>query len=509
VIERALEVDGGAISFHYVHTPVFYNWIAVRRSRMLALALRSSFKSVALAGGWLLLGLCPAATASPANVRVGPAPPAAEQSRDFTVTIEGKAVPVYAVKVAPADPARRSQAMDDVANSAKFFDIAAFASFDMNGPVQVTVACPAAIQSAKILPSSAGIVPTVAAGKVTFSLDRPRLLTIEINGQWASSLHLFANPFEAAPPRPHAPGVIYFGPGIYELPEGLRVHDNQTVYIAAGAILRGVGTGKPVISLEGKNIKLRGRGIIDGSLCPTHSSNLFYIHGSDISVEGVILRDASTWNMPIRQSDRVTIQNVKVLGYRANSDGIDVCNSRDVLIDGCFLRTLDDLIVVKSDKGQGPVQHVVARNCVLWNQVAHALSIGAELRENVDDVLFTNCDVIHDTGREWTLRIYHCDSALVSNVRFENIRIEQSTRPISLWIGKTKWSVEDQRGNIRGVTFKDISGSAAVPLDIELAGFDATHDIQDVHFENVRFNGQPLTRAQVRCNPFVEGVSGF
>jgi hypothetical protein len=456
-----------------------------------------------------LSGACSSSLASPANVRVGPPPPPAEQSGDFIVTVEGKTVPVYNVKIAPADPARRSQAMDDVANSAKFFDVAAFGSFDMNGPVQVTVTCPAAIRSAKILPSSAGIASEIAAGKLTFTVDQPRLLTIEINGQWASSLHLFANPFEATPPRPHDPGVIYFGPGIYELPEGLRVHDNQTVYLAAGAILRGVGTGKPVISLEGKNIKLRGRGIIDGSLCPTHTSNLFFIHGSDISVEGVILRDSSTWNMPIRQSDRVTIKNVKVLGYRSNSDGIDVCNSRDVLIDGCFLRTLDDLIVVKSDKGQGNVQHVVVRNCVLWNQVAHALSIGAELRENVDDVLFTNCDVIHDTGREWTLRIYHCDSALVSNVRFEDIRIEQSTRPISLWIGKTKWSVEDQRGNIRGVTFKDISGSAAMPLNIELDGFDATHDIQDVHFENVRFNGQPLTRADVKCNEFVRDVSGF
>ncbi len=29
-----------------------------------------------------------------------------------------------------------------------------------------------------------------------------------------------------------------------------------------------------------------------------------------------------------------------------------------------------------------------------------AVSVGAELRENVDDVLFTNCDVIHDKGRE-------------------------------------------------------------------------------------------------------------
>lgn len=47
------------------------------------------------------------------------------------------------------------------------------------------------------------------------------------------------------------------------------------------------------------------------------------------------------------------VTNVKLLGYRANSDGIDICNSRNVTVQGCFVRTLDDLIVVKTDKGQG------------------------------------------------------------------------------------------------------------------------------------------------------------
>ncbi len=447
------------------------------------------------------------ALTSPADVRVGPPPPPDELSKDYTVTIEGKTAPVYITKVAPADPARRSMAMDDVAHSANYFDLASFSTFDMDAPVQVTVACPGGVHSAKILPTSAGVVSTITDGKLVFTVDRPRLLTIEVDGNWVGALHLFANPFEEKPPRPHDPGVIYFGPGIYGLPHGLKVHDGQTVYLAAGAILRGMGAGVPVISLEGKNIKLRGRGIIDGTLCPTHTRNLFFIHGSDISVEGVILRDSSTWNMPIRQSDRVSIKNVKIFGNRANSDGIDVCNSRDVLIDGCFLRTLDDLIVIKTDRGQGPVARVEARNCVLWNQVAHALSIGAELRENVDGVVFKDCDVIHDTGREWTLRIYHCDSALISNVRFEDIRIEQSTRPISLWIGQTKWTLDKERGHIRNVTFKDIRGVAPEPLDIELQGFDAAHAIEDVHFENVQFNGKPLQRTDVRTNEFVSGVT--
>jgi polygalacturonase len=224
-------------------------------------------------------------------------------------------------------------------------------------------------------------------------------------------------------------------------------------------------------------------------------------------VEGVILRDSSTWNVPIRQCHRVTLANVKVFGCRANSDGFDICNSTDVTVDGCFLRTLDDLIVVKSDRGQGPVRHVVARNCVLWNQVAHALSVGAELREAVDDVLFTNCDVIHDTGREWTLRVYHCDAATVSNVRFENIRVEESRKLISLWINRAIWSRDVERGHIREVTFQDIQARTAERPRIELAGFDAGHEIEGVVFDHVSLNGQPLNSGGISTNEFVRGIT--
>jgi hypothetical protein len=223
-------------------------------------------------------------------------------------------------------------------------------------------------------------------------------------------------------------------------------------------------------------------------------------------VEGVIFRDSSVWTIPIRQSDRVTVKNAKLLGYRANSDGIDVCNSRDVAIEGCFIRTLDDLIVVKADKGQGQVHRVVARKCVLWNEVAHALSVGAELREDVDDVLFEDCDVIHDKGREWTLRVFHCDSARVSNIRFENLRIEESPRLLSLWIGTFVWTRDPERGHIQGVTFQNIR-AVADPLRIELNGFDEAHAVSDVVFQDVRVNDRPLTGADVKANAFVRNVS--
>ncbi|HSU66030.1 MAG TPA: glycosyl hydrolase family 28 protein [Tepidisphaeraceae bacterium] len=454
----------------------------------------------------MTLGTASSAAAE-SRVHVVPAPVGAPLSKDFSVRVEGADVPVYLARVAPGDDARRWKAMDDAARSGDYADHASFTPFDMSGPVNVRIECPEAIKTVRVLPTSWHIEPMIDGKTIELSLTEPRNVTVEVNGDWVHSLHLFASPMETDVPKEGDSNVLYFGPGVHEVREGIKVGDGKTLYIASGAILRGIGSsGGPVVSLTGDHVTLRGRGIIDGSQCPTHTRNLLAVRGKDIKIDGVILHDSSTWNVPMRRCDRVSVTNLKILGCRANSDGIDVCNSRDVTIDGCFIRTLDDLVVIKSDKGQGEVHHVLVKNCVLWNQVAHALSVGAELRENVDDVTFENCDVIHDIGREWTLRVYHCDAALVSNIRFQDIRIEESRRLISVWIGKQVWSRDAERGHVTDVLFKDIQATSKTPVKIELQGFDAGHEVVGVKFENVVVNGMPLVPAQVKANEFVGPV---
>lgn len=116
----------------------------------------------------------------------------------------------------------------------------------------------------------------------------------------------------------------------------VRVGNGKTVCVTAGAVVKGKGDRRgPVFTLQGERITVRGRGILDGSLCPTHSRNMMLVRGKDIAIEGVIFKDSSVWTIPVRRSDRVTIRNVKLLGYRANSDGVDICNSRDVTVSAC------------------------------------------------------------------------------------------------------------------------------------------------------------------------------
>jgi hypothetical protein len=454
------------------------------------------------------------------RVIVYPAPEGEKLADQYKVSVAGKNVPVYLARIAPEDDQRRWKAMDDKANSADYFDIACFAFFDLEGSETVKVTSLEPIKSIKVLPSSLNIFPAVEGNSATFTVQAPKNLTIEINGEWIRSLHLFVNLPEKEIPRDNDTNVIFFGPGIHEVTH-MVIGDNKTLYIAGGAIVRaiikpdeefrisgysGLKTYSPTFELRGNNIKVRGRGIIDASRCTTHSRNMLVVRGSNIDIEGIILRDSPTWTIPVRGCDSVHIDNVKLITYRANADGIDICNSTNVLVENCFLRTLDDLIVLKTPKGGNrESRNIVTRNCVLWNQVAHALSIGAEITSNISDVLFTDCDIIHDQGREWSLRIYHTDAATVSNVRFENIRIEESIKCMSLWINKAFWTSDAERGHINGITFRNITVKGS-PLTVELKGFDNAHLVEDVLFENVVLNGKKLTNEYIKSNEFVRNL---
>jgi hypothetical protein len=446
------------------------------------------------------------------RVMVYPAPDNEPLNEQYHVSADGVDVPVYNAKIGNADKKLRETAMDNHANSHLYYDVAGFASFDLlNSPVEVSVTVAQDVKQAKILPASAGITPVVEGKKVSFKVEKPCNLTVEINGEHVKSLHLFVNPEETDKPSPDAPGVVYFGPGVHELTETIELKDNQTLYIAGGALIRCAndtvtGSRTPSFVVSGSNVKVLGRGIIDQeNVHRLQPRNMMVVNGDKLLMNGVILRNSCVWTLSLRGAQNITIDNVKIMGHRANSDGIDVCESHNVLIENCFIRTLDDLIVVKTFNGTAG--NITARQCVLWNEVAHALSIGAELRYDVDGVTFTDCDIIGDHCREWSLRIFHCDNGVVRNIRFENIRIDESVKFISLWINSSMWTKSAERGHIENVVFKDINlNTPPAQRGIELLGFDADHAIRDVTFDNVTVQGKKITDKDITANDFVYDI---
>jgi hypothetical protein len=431
--------------------------------------------------------------------QVYPATPGEPLSATFHVTVDDKNSPVYIAKAGtPIPPAMVNE---QLAN-------AHFTSYDVDGAAWITVTYSEAIRQVRILPSSKGINYSISNNKVTFRTVGTGQLTVEINGDWQNSLHLFANSFETNVPSPNDPNVIYYAPGIHHLNHTVNVRSGQTVYLAEGAVLYADSsvTG-PLFSLFGSHITFRGRGIIDGSQVPWHTNSLLYIWGGDnVQVEGITLRDSSSWTFHMLSSQNMQVNNIKVFGWRLNADGLDIDSSQNVNVSGSFFRTYDDLVVVKTNNTEGIIaNNILVTDCVMWNQVAHAFAVGSEVHALIENVTFTNSDIIHDKGRDQLLAVVNGDDAWVVNVLFSGLRIEEVQNLIGLDILDFEYSTTRDRGHITGTRFVDITAPTPERSGpyVALDGYGSDNLITSTSLQNVTVDGKQLGSGQVSANKFV------
>jgi hypothetical protein len=417
------------------------------------------------------------------------------------------------------------------------------AAFEFSGDVEVAVAAAVPIESVAIRPSALGIVPQVEGQTVRFRLGRPCHLSIEINGDLQRPLLLMADAPESDPPKPDDPGVRYFAGGqVHEAGE-IRLEDDQTLYLAGGAVVRGV------IRAEGvRGARVLGRGILDGTPRTTKAQMVALTGCKDVEINGPIFLGSHGWTLVPKQCEDVRIVNAKVLSWRDNDDGLDIVSSRRVLVDRCFFRTKDDCIAVKAQGGESfgyeiagdsansgtdaaadrfDVRDVLVRSSVFWNaEWGNGIEIGYELRASrVHDIRFEDCDIIREQ-RGAAISIHNGDFAAVENVAFNDIRVEDATgKLIDLHLGLSIYSLDCPReysrsnpqrkpppgggpwlrlsaaeserfaagrGQIRGIRFSNISVSAGELPPSLIQGYGPNHQVCDVCFENVTWRGQVL-----------------
>lgn len=462
---------------------------------------------------------------------VAAAPDGEALSEFYEVFVNGVPAPVYACRVS-AQPF--NQVWPGYQRPTEQTELAGFAYWDMARPVSVEVRSHRLIESVVVRPSAAGIQPRVEGSTIRFELDRPRHLVVEVNGPH-HALHLFASPPEKHIPSPDAEGVRYFGPGVHR-PGKITLDSNETVYLAAGAVVYG-----SIQATGARNIAVRGRGIIDQSPFERGKAGgaIRFTDCTGITIEGVVMRDPDVWCCSLFGCTDALIENVKLVGlWRYNSDGIDICNSRNVTIRDCFVRSYDDAIVLKGLKfaqnsfDDRPVSNVRVSRCTVWCDWGRALEIGAETcAPEFSDIAFNDCDIVRTT--HIAMDIQHGDRAAIRDVRFEKIRVEMddpNPRPrlqrspedrysppaddylpslFVIVIRGTNYSKDTERGSVRDVLVRDIAVTAPRMPSSSIQGFDAQHAVDGVTFEGVRLNGKPLMtleEAGVRIGEHVTNV---
>jgi hypothetical protein len=470
------------------------------------------------------------------------AAPAGERLyEDYTLRVDGQAVPVYSCRVS-AMPF--NQVWPGYQRPIDQTELAGFAYWGMSGPVSVEVISKRPFNSVAVRPSSRGIRPTIKGQRITFQLSRPGQFTVDLDGTH-HALHLFADPPEVDIPKPADPSVLYFGAGVHR-PGKIQLKSGQTVYVAGGAVVYTAIEGRGV-----SGIRILGRGIIDTSEFPRGQGggSIHLEDSSDARIEGVIIRDSDVYGVSAFGCRDIVISDVKLIGFwRYNSDGIDMCNTQDVTVRDSFIRSFDDSMVLKGVKGRSggarplpgqsydelPVRNIQMSGLVIWCDWGRALEIGAETSApEMADVVFRDIDVIRNT--HIAMDIQHSDRAAIHDIRYEDVRVEvDDFNPLPLIqnqpgekynphsqasaaacggcatlathagyipnlfvivIHPTAITRDREAGTVRGIIFKDISVTGRTMPPSAFTGLDATHDVRGVTIENLRFNGRPIINA--------------
>lgn len=449
------------------------------------------------------------------NAVLYPAPVGAALSDDYRVKVNGKTVDVY--RGVTWQPSYTSSFGGDFS----------FAYFDFSGEVSVEIiSVKKDLNEVKILPYSKGVTPSVEGNEMTFTLtDAPAYLSIEPEGKHGPLL-LFANPLEENIPAPGDPGVKYFAPGIHHV-EKVELTDNETLYVAGGAILKGG------IFAKGSNITIRGRGIVDGLEWPRFKGpikNILSLTECDhVKVEGIILKDGWGWNFNMCGCRDVEVSNFKLMGSRCeNNDGIDICNSRQVVIRDSFIRSDDDCIAPKGFgyRDNQAVEDIRVVRCSLWTDKAHVWRIGCECRAAaMRNMVFEDIDVLHYTENwvipgdlpdtlekktsweeipDYMLDLPTCislqpgEGMVMENIRFDNIRIHHEGQKwfLEIFPKVTQWAKNKILGPVRNCTFRNIQvygKEQEYQGGIRICSPDPDYPVQGITFENVVRHGTALS----------------
>jgi len=304
-------------------------------------------------------------------------------------------------------------------------------------------------------------------------------------------------------------GMVYVPPGDY-LTGSLKIGNNVTLYLEAGAVLWGSGNRKDyrynslIYAEDAVNPAIRGSGAIDGNgpAFWTRESGRWmpgewrpsrlmqFVRCRNLLLEDITLRNSPSWTVHPVDCDGVVIRGISILNgiYEddgPNTDGINPDGCSKVRISDCYIQAGDDCIVLKITKrpgGNKVCRDVTVTNCVLTTTET-ALKIGSESNGEFRNITFSNC-AIHDAG--CGIGLWMRDGGLIDGLTIDNIsmdvtKLRNGGQPIYIWSYRrtddTPW------GTIRNVTISNMT--AVGNGGISVSGVRETH-IENLTLDNIR-----------------------
>lgn len=428
--------------------------------------------------------VCAAVLARAASLVTYPAPEGAPLNGDFRVRVrlaggEWQQVDTYLWKVDRVEAGRHTAEPSSVAY------------FDFDGTVEVEVtSLKGRIDSCRVRPLSYGIAATASGDRLTFTLDRPRMLSVEVNGDIFHNLQLFAN--APQPKVKKGKNVRYYGPGYYDLKgDSIHLKTGETLFIDGGAYIKGY-----VSTYGSDNVRIVGHGIVNPE---RQQAGIMVRYSKNVTVDGPV-----TTQLPVGGSDSVSVSNAKCISWYGWGDGMNVFASNNVTYNHVFCRTSDDCSTIYCTRlgYHGGCRNIKVADAVYWADVAHPIMIGLHgdisRNEVIENVVYEDVDILDQAERQidyqGCIGINNGDNILVRDVTFRRFRVE-SLRCGMLFNFRVcfnkKYCSAPGRG-IENVTVDGLTYNGRQPNMSIMAGYNEERKIKGVKINGLVINGTPI-----------------
>jgi len=267
-----------------------------------------------------------------------------------------------------------------------------------------------------------------------------------------------------------------------------------------------------IFAENAENIKLTGEGTINGRgenpVFPQENNKsgrprlMIFLNCKNILVEGVTLTNSAGWVQQYLLCDGVVIRKVKVYSFaNYNNDGIDI-DSKNVLIEDCYIESDDDGICLKSDLPD-ICENVVIRNCTIKSN-CNALKLGTSSFGGFKNIHVSNCkisgapvspiwkwqDVIKwgDVKKPITaisgIAIECVDGGSLEDVKFTDIEMVDVQTPIFIRLGNRSKKYSGKVSRLANVEISNIKAQASSRIASSIVGVEGS-DIQNVLIKNI------------------------
>ncbi len=232
---------------------------------------------------------------------------------------------------------------------------------------------------------------------------------------------------------------------------------------------------------------------------------MLFTNCNKIKLYNLILENSAMWTVNVNTSNDVNISNVIINNNRhiANSDGIDICGTSNVVIKNCFISTADDGIVLKNNmsittsgndglrlknnldiSSKRGMSNIYIHDCEVIS-CTNSFKIGTETSLDISDVTVENCKFyltdIYPSGVSG-ISVESCDGAKISNINVKNIDMNSMACPVFIRLcnrnGDNKAEL-DGKGTISGITIKNVKAEN-IEIPVMIMG------IPNQKIENVR-----------------------